>query len=137
MVAVRDVRLGLYADVETREEYHERLKGAICEAAAIIPDCEDRLLLEMIRLDPRDWRTLRPEAACIDVAEEVAPSVDFRPSSTANDMMVLRACAVFDPYMPLNGLGFAMLHDEQGRPTGTTYALLARSAFVIEPIMAC
>jgi hypothetical protein len=43
-------------------------------------------------------------------------------------MMLIRACAKFDPLFPTSGLGFQLPRDNTG-----AYALIAATAFVNEP----
>lgn len=122
-LAVRQVRLGLVANVT-----HDVLKTMICNAARMIPDCANQLKLEMIPVDPRGWRTLRPDVDCVDRLEKPEAVRDFQ-VGLSNELMVLRACALIDPYFPSNVLGFPNISNENGK----AFAVTATTTFVIEP----
>lgn len=119
---VRQVRIGTIAAPE-----HDKLKETICDTALIIPDCLNQVKLEMVRNDPRAWKPLDPNADCVDRSEEGAPVINFTPGDS-NDLMVLRACALFDPILPTTPIGLAISQKDGG-----TYALVATSSFVVEP----
>ena len=59
--------------------------------------------------------------------EDVQPVLEFT-SGMDHDVMLVRACAVFDPMFPTTGLGLRLPKDETG-----AYSLVASSAFVVEP----
>ncbi|MEY2961683.1 MAG: hypothetical protein RLZ60_1513 [Pseudomonadota bacterium] len=121
-MAMRDVRIGAMSPVT-----HDTLKNAICNNAGIIPNCADALKIEMRRVDLLNWTNLPAAADCIDRNDPAAPLVAFQQGG-ANQMVVVRACALFDPVFPTLGLGAQI-----PRETGNEYALVSRSAFVREP----
>lgn len=121
-IAVRDVRIGAMQPVR-----HDLLVAAICDAALIIPDCTNQLKLEMVRRDPRAWTTLRSEVDCVDREELGQPPEAFNPG-IQNELMVLRACSLFDPFFPTTGIG-GRIH----RESGDAYALVATASYVVEP----
>lgn len=122
-LAVREVRIGNLVPVT-----HDALRDLIC-AEAMVPDCQQQLKLEMATIDPRGaWAGLDAEADCVNRADESVPVRRFD-ARVENQRMVLRACALFDPFFPTTGLG-AQLHRQDG---GDAYALVAASAFVVEP----
>jgi hypothetical protein len=121
-LAVRQVRLGLMDPVD-----HDTLKAEICDGAAIIPDCLNQVKLEMRQVDPRNWAAIPTDADCVDREDNSAPLVSFTPG-VMNQLMFLRACALFDPIFPTSGLGAAI-----PRESGDAYGLVAISSFVIEP----
>lgn len=121
-VVVRDVRTG-----QMLLPTHERLVVAICEEALIIPNCAKELKLEMIRTNVRAFTPLGAEPDCIDRADEGAPLVNFT-NGNNNELMLLRACALFDPILPTARLGAAIPKKSDG-----AYALVATSSFVLEP----
>ncbi len=121
-LTVRQVRIGAVEEVT-----HDNLRAMICSAGAMIPDCGDMLKIEMIPVDPRAWRTLRADADCIDREAAANPVRDFEPGES-NELMVLRVCAVLEPYFPGSGLGFALVGQDGG-----AFGLLSTTAFVIEP----
>lgn len=121
-VVVREVRTG-----QIPNPSHETLVVEICDAAVIIPDCLKQLKLEMIRTTARNFSAMGNEPDCIDRAEEGDPVVNLTMGGN-NDLMMLRACALFDPYFPTTGMGAAIPKKSQG-----AYALVATSTFVVEP----
>lgn len=128
-LAVRDVRLGRLPNPD-RQDLIER----ICEAASIIPDCENQMQLEMIVQDPRDWHAIDPEVKCIDRSADVQPDHPYTIGGN-NDLVILRACARFDPFLaagPMSILGNA-IRDNSSRQAQGSYALVAISAFAVEP----
>ncbi len=122
-LAIRQVRLGLVQEVT-----HDVLKTMICRTATMIPDCANQLKLEMIPVDPRSWRTLRPDVDCVDRGEKAEAVRDFH-AGLSNELMVLRACALIDPYFPSNVLGFPNISSADGKP----FAVTSTTTFVIEP----
>ena len=121
--AVRDVRLGAGTPPT-----HESLKLDICNNAGIIPDCMNRVQIELNRVDTSTWATLANSAQCIDRSSNIEPVIQFVPGQQ-NDLMLVRVCVVFDPFFPTFGLGLIMPKNAAG-----DYALVANSAFVIEPL---
>lgn len=121
-VAVRDVRVGNLINPT-----HESLTRRICEAASIIPNCEANLRLEMVSADLRNFNAPGGPISCVDRAEQGAPVLNFN-TGLNNQMMILRACALFDPMIPTNGLG-----KEIPKQSGGAYALVATAAYVMEP----
>lgn len=121
-LAVRAVRVGTMANVT-----HANLRAAICDGAVIIPDCINQLKLEMRPMNPRAWTALDPNADCIDRDDSSIPLRNFTPGGE-NQLMVLRACALFDPFFPTTGLGSSI-----PKTSGGAYALLSTTSYVVEP----
>lgn len=129
-VTVRQVRLGHFdtsADPDGQYEgLHRALKTTMCQAAANPASCMADLRLEMRRVDPRAWSMMGSEAQCEDRRDDTQPMLKFTPG-VRNELMVLRACEVFDPFFPTWGLG-KRLAGARGY-----YALVSSTAYVIEP----
>lgn len=119
---VREVRIGRIP-IPT----HENLTDRICEIASIIPDCKNQVRLEMVIRDPRAWVAPSSDVACVDREEEGDPVLNFNPGNN-NQLMILRACALFDPMLPTSGLGKEIPKESLG-----AYALVATSSYVMEP----
>lgn len=119
---VREVRLGVIP-IPT----HDLLTTRICEYATLIPDCSNQVRLEMVSRDPRNWEAFSSEVACVDREEEGDPVLNFNPGLN-NELMILRACVLFDPVIPTAALGKAIPKESQG-----AYALVATSSYVMEP----
>lgn len=121
-MTVRQIRLGAVSPVTPFV-----VKQMICDRAVMIPDCMNQLKLEMRPLDPRNWGNVPNEADCVDRGDPSVPVREFTPG-VMNELMVIRACALFDPYFPTTGLG-----SQLPRQSGDAYALVSTSSFVIEP----
>lgn len=121
-MSVRAVRLGT-SDAVSDED----LRRMICTGAGLIPNCLSELKVEMIRLDP--WAFHRPDSSpdCINRSEEVQVNRTFQ-NGASHQIMMLRACALFDPMLPNIGLGMRLSQDGE-KP----YALVSTSIFVMEP----
>lgn len=121
-LTVRDIRLGTGSAPQ-----YEDIRNAICERAAIIPDCQNNMKIEMIRMDLRAWTAPPADYDCINHAEEVQPVRTFV-NGMQNEMMLLRICAMFEPLFPLGGLGRDLKNSSD---TGYT-AMISSTAFVQE-----
>ncbi|MDK3019477.1 TadE/TadG family type IV pilus assembly protein [Pseudodonghicola flavimaris] len=121
-LTARDIRLGTGTAPQ-----HDDIKNMICGYAGFIPNCDTNLRLEMIQVDPRAWTDIDPTPDCTDKSEEVSPVRNFV-NGQSNELMVLRACAKFDPVFPTTGLGKELVKDEFGQ-----YSLTALTVFVQEP----
>lgn len=122
-LAVRQVRLGTLANAS-----HEQLVAAICAGIPVMRNCTRDLRLEMRRVTPRAPALDDAPPTCVNRDDPGAPP----PSSVMggrNELILLRACALFDPMFPATGLGASL-----PRQSGGAYALIATSSYVIEPI---
>lgn len=127
-LTVRDVRIG-----KILKPKHVELKQRICDYAAIIPDCLNNLQLEMVNMDVRNWGTqLNGPIKCIDRALTVQPAAQFTNGGN-NQLMVLQVCSLFDPVAATSGWGQYTLSGQLPKKSGKAYALVASSAFVMEP----
>lgn len=105
------------------------LKQKICDRATILSGCLDTLHLEMISLDLRDWREPPHDPSCRDTStNEVTPMRNFD-HGDANEMMLIRACYLYQPITPGGmTLGAFLEKNAQGYA-----AMVSTSAFVHEP----
>ncbi|WP_281274733.1 TadE/TadG family type IV pilus assembly protein [Histidinibacterium lentulum] len=120
-LTVRDLRL---TTGETPDA--EELRRRICERAAIIPNCMDRLMLELEARPLADWSGPRPSVRCVDRTHDPDPVTTFRPG-LQNQLMVVRVCALFEPLFPAASLGFSIA-GERG-----LYGITTVAGFVHEP----
>ena len=123
-MSVRDLRLGTWKDPK-----HEDFKKIVCNRAGIIPDCLNTVVVELRPVSTITWEPLAAGPVCVDRANPMQPE-DF-PEFDAGDgdeIMLIRACAKFDPIFPTTGLGMHLPRDNTG-----AYALVAATAFVNEP----
>lgn len=121
-VSVRDLRLGKWTNPT-----HEDFKRVVCNRAGVLPDCMNVLLIELRPISTVTWEPLSSGPICVDRAEVIQPVTTFT-SGAGDQMMMIRACAKFDPIFPTSGLGFQLPRDNTG-----AYALTAATAFVNEP----
>ena len=122
-ISVRALRLGTINPLN-----EATLKEAICDAAVIIPDCENQLRLEMRQLDPRNWSQIPNDADCVDRGDPGLPAREFAPTNNSNQMVILRACVLADPISPLVGFGAVLSNNGSD-----AYELVATTAYVVEP----
>lgn len=123
-IAVRQLRVS----TATPPDY-DTVKDQICENALIVPNCAANLKLEMVRMNLDQPLVDLPTADCVDRAEDIQP-VRSWVAGKVNDLMVLRACLLFDPFFPSTGLGYQLA---QANANGGAYALTALTAYVSEP----
>ncbi len=121
-LTVRDIRLGTGTAPQ-----HDDIKDLICDRAVMVPECKSNLRLEMIRVDPENYTPPPVVPDCTDKSEEVNPVRAFT-NGLDNELMILRACAKFEPYYPLAGIGRELTKDNAGYA-----AVTATTAFVQEP----
>ena len=120
-VAVRYVRLNTGNPPD-----HEEFKKIVCENGPFIQKCDEYLKVEMRQVDPRAFAGLQPEPDCVESQKPMAPPRDFGTGGN-HDLMLVRACLVFNPVFASTGLGFEF-SKAKDRPFMTAY-----SAFVQEP----
>ncbi|MEG3661043.1 TadE/TadG family type IV pilus assembly protein [Celeribacter halophilus] len=121
-LAVRDVRLGNMAEVTL-----DTLKTATCDYAKYVNDCEDNIHIALEPIDANDFEYPDSLAECIDRSEDVVPSTTFNAGSE-NELMLVRACVLVDPFFPTSWLGAAL-----EETPGSGYAMVATAGFVNEP----
>jgi Flp pilus assembly protein TadG len=121
-LTMRELRLG-----EIVNPTHDNVKAEICKNARIIPHCQSVVMLELSPVDKSTWNIPIDGNHCVDRNEEIQPAVTFDPGKP-DQLLVVRACAVFDPMFPATGLGVHLPKDASGG-----YRLMATSAFVNEP----
>jgi hypothetical protein len=121
-MSMRDLRLGTLNPMT-----HDNLKSNICAISVVIPDCENVLLLELRPISTTTWEPLTNDVTCVDRTEDIQPVLEFD-AGASNEMMLVRVCAVFDPFFPTTGLAAQLNLDDSG-----AYALVSTSAYVNEP----
>lgn len=121
--AMREVRLGT-GQTFSRDD----IRDTLCDNAAMLKDCRENILLEMVVID-RDTFTLPPvRAECIDTNDRAAIPVRPFSNGSSSDLMFIRACYVIDPLYPTLGLGAMLKKDPAGN-----LQLVASSIFAQEP----
>ena len=125
-IAMREVRIG------TGGQYtHNQVRDLICDGAVIFDDCQANLRLEMIPNDPRNYVRLPTTVDCAahgaGTTEVLNPVREFK-MGQSNELMIVRACMLYDPIFPTSELALARTKDQNGKS-----ALVAVSAFTQEP----
>lgn len=121
-ITVRAIRVNQGADLS-----YEDVRDAVCELSFMIPNCNQVVKIEMTPVDKTVWGTMPRQVDCIDRTENIAPVVSFE-NGIENELMLVRVCAVIDPFFPTVGIGRSMPKDRSGG-----YIVTASSAFVNEP----
>jgi hypothetical protein len=106
---------------------HADLLQNICDNSGGLNDCEENMRLEMITVDPRDFAGLPASPDCTNAPLEVTPVRGWSVGEQ-HDLMLLRACYQYEPFMAGLGLGKLLSGGENGKGS-----MIAMSAFVQEP----
>ena len=121
-VSMRLLRLGNLAPMT-----HASLKDEICRNAVIIPECDQTLAVELRPITTAGWAPTSSRPVCLDRSETIQPVLQFQ-AGTANQLMLVSACAKFKPFFPTTGLAATIKTDNAGE-----YGMIATSAYVNEP----
>jgi len=117
-ITVRELRL------TTNDLYtHDYIRDKICANASVFPNCADKLLLELVRVDLSVGFT--PAARCIDRSVDVIPVTEWSPGQE-NEVIYMRACMMVDTILPESVALFKGV-------TATGVPLVSDTAFVNEP----
>lgn len=118
---VRLLRLGTL-DPMTQEELQRR----VCNDALIFADCPNAIMIELTEIPTTTWALPNPRMTCVNREEEISPPTFA--TGGLNDLMLVRACTVLDPFFGTTPLVMQLPLD----PTGG-YIVAAASTFVNEP----
>ena len=122
-LTVREIRLSSGATLD-----YNTIQGRICGRATMIEDCENVLRIELTAIDMNNFAGITDTADCIRRDLPVQPVVKFE-NGSENELMLIRVCAVVDPFFPNFGVGRSMPLDASGG-----FQIVASSAFVNEPV---
>lgn len=111
----------------TSEQYQTEFKKRVCEDALIFKDCPNAISIELTRVSTDTWDLPQGRMVCVDRSEEVQPAVEFSLSGQ-NDLMLVRACTVLDPFFGTTPYVMELPLDHTGG-----YIVAAASTFVNEP----
>ena len=118
---VRLLRLGTL-DPMTQEELQRR----VCNDALIFNDCPSAIMIELTEIPTTTWALPQPNMTCVNRDEEIDPP-EFA-TGGLNDLMLVRACTVLDPFFGTTPLVMDLPLDHTGG-----YTVAAASTFVNEP----
>ena len=124
-LTMRDLRLGKYLNPT-----HDQMKTIICGHTAMLKNCEDTMLLELVQInDASDFPT---NTQCVErkASGDIIPTVTFDPTRGNREVetMFVRACVRIDPLAPGIGLALHLPKDDKGG-----VAMVSYGAFVNEP----
>lgn len=127
-IAIRELRLSTGENIG-----YDDLRNMICNGAGILPDCTTNVRLEMRTVDLFDaassgGNNIPSVATCTKVDEPFVLANETFDTGVANEVMVVRACGVFNPILPTFGLGSFLSNFTDGK-----YRLVSTTAFVMEP----
>ncbi|GGE00273.1 Flp pilus assembly protein TadG [Gemmobacter megaterium] len=122
-ITVRDLRVGAMGTSPT----HDQVRDRFCDEVMLMPACRSELKLEMRLINRANWTGFTTSPTCIDRTTNINPALSFTQGGT-NDIVTIRACAVFDPFFPTTRFGLRLDLDASGG-----YQLAANSTFVNEP----
>lgn len=123
-IALRDVRLGII-----RPTGLDDFKRRICDNSALTPNCFENITVELRPISVADLNSFDPAARCVDRANNISPVLTFTPGAGAQELMMIRACTVSNPFIVLSGFIF-------GAPRGPNDDFMSVSigVFVNEPV---
>ncbi|MEO6299593.1 MAG: TadE/TadG family type IV pilus assembly protein [Paracoccaceae bacterium] len=121
-MTIRDLRLGHFTSPS-----NVFLKQQICSHTVIFADCAANMKIELDRIDTTTWAIPPAPNECIDRQTHFDPVVIPIPGEP-NDLMLIRVCIIVQAMFPTSGMGLHLNLDPGGG-----YALVARSAFAVEP----
>ena len=123
-VTMRDLRLGNLEGV-TFDEFRE----AFCENSIGIPDCMKAVAIELRPLNKANVDSMSKSIQCRNRGEKIEPALSPVQAGNANQVMLVRVCASYEPMFPKYiGIGAALPKDENG-----DYRMVSLSSYVREP----
>lgn len=122
-MTMRELRLGHYANVT-----NALLKKEICSRTIIFPNCQSNIKIQLDRVSTSTWSFPSTPTTCINRTSPAEPVTTLK-YGEPNDLMLIRVCVTLPALFPGTGLALNLTLDSAGE-----YALVARSAFVVEPI---
>ncbi|MCB1389713.1 MAG: pilus assembly protein [Rhodobacteraceae bacterium] len=122
-IAVRQVRLGNI----TGSEFSD-FRAMICDNSFLISNCENSIAIELRPVDTLTWSGLDDPAQCVNRELELSPVLTFVPGAGLQELMLIRVCAVVDPFIDMTGLILGMPEDNSGG-----FFLVSHAAFANEP----
>ena len=122
-LTVRDIRLSSGAPLQ-----YSDILDDICDQTTLIPDCKASVRIELTAIDKTDFAGIASTADCVRRDLPIQPVVRFE-NGADDELMLIRVCAIVDPFFPTLGVGRSMPKDASGG-----YQIVAASAFVNEPV---
>ncbi len=122
-IAVRQVRLGAVTGGSAAQ-----FRTLVCSNTFLIANCEDSIAIELRPVDTVTWAGLDTPAQCVNRAANIEPVLAFNPAAGQQQLMLIRVCAVADPFIDMTGMVLGMPDDGSGG-----YFVVSHAAFANEP----
>ena len=119
---VRSIRLGGGSTVA-----YDKVLSDVCNRVFMIDDCKNSVKIELQKVATNSWTLPSPDADCSKRDGTIRPARGFA-NGAENELMLVRVCAIVDPFFPNIGVGRSMPKTDDGG-----YWVIASSAFVNEP----
>lgn len=130
-IAARDIRLGNTVD-------EEAFRRTACRNAFLISSCFNELRVEMVPHDVASGQNPNSNVYCpnrFPDPNDAAPNNNYT-NGVDGDIMIIKACLIVNPVFPgaafAAGLPWAWLEPGLTSADGAGYAIIARSAVMIE-----
>jgi len=131
-IAARDIRLG---DAVSEADF----RTTVCKNAFLITSCVSDLRVEMVSHDAASGQNPNSTVYCPnrfpDEGDPVVPVTGYQ-NGVDGDIMIIKACLIVSPVFPgaafAAGLPWAWLEPGLTSADGAGYAIIARSAVMIE-----
>lgn len=126
-VESRAVRVGLRAPDD-----YDGIRRAICTHARLIPNCLSRVKLEVRAMSLSNWEPLGAAPDCESLSEVTVTAPSNFDTASNNQLVLVRACVVFEAITPGGGFAQAVMSDGKGG-FNRFYQLTATNSYVMEP----
>lgn len=123
----RAVRIGQRAPDD-----YDGIRRGICQRARLIPDCLSRVKLEVRAMSPSRWEPLSASPDCESLSEVTVTAPSNFDSAQSNQLVLIRACVVFEAISPGGGFAQAVMSTGAGG-FNRYYQLTATNSYVMEP----
>lgn len=129
-LAVREIRLN--PGQQQEDDALGTLKSSVCSTLKIQgPDnCENNIRIQMTPVSTVTWQGLGSPAECIDAEADVNVfDQNSYQAGAANELMMLRVCALYTPVLSLSAQLMGLPLQSNGQ-----FAISVSSGFVNEPV---
>ena len=123
-VTVRAIRLGQMVNPD-----HDTIKDTICNNAPSLPNCDETLKVNLVRVATTTWTLPNDATSCHDRALPLNPVGEVDPNPQARQvLMLMRVCYIADAIFPGGEIATRLQQDGAGG-----YQMFASTAFLNEP----
>lgn len=122
-LTVRDLRIGAMGQAPD----HDVVRARMCDYMVMVPDCAGSVMLDMQVINRNNWTGFTTATTCRNRAVEMQLPLTFSQGGS-NEIVTVRACAVYDPIFPTTNWGLRLPPDDTGG-----HQIASMAAFVNEP----